>query len=47
VGKVGKICENEKMIGKRYQWKWHIEILKYGNDANICQNGKRCQNMQL
>jgi len=21
VGKVGKICENEKMIGKRYQWK--------------------------
>jgi hypothetical protein len=20
-GKVGKICENEKMIGKRYQWK--------------------------
>jgi len=21
VGKVGKICKSEKMIGKRYQWK--------------------------
>jgi hypothetical protein len=21
VGKVGKICQNEKLIGMRYQWK--------------------------
>jgi hypothetical protein len=27
------------MIGKRYAWKWHIEIPKYDkmkNDAKIC-----------
>ncbi len=38
VGKVGKICQNEKLIGMRYQWKWHIEILKYGKDEKWCQN---------
>jgi len=51
VGKVGNICQNEKTTGKRYQWKWHIEIPKYGKDEKWCQNmgedGKRCQNMQL
>jgi hypothetical protein len=34
VGKVGKICQNEEMIGKKYQWKWHIEIPKYDEDEN-------------
>jgi hypothetical protein len=32
VGKVGKICKNEKIIGKRYQWKSHIEIPNHGKD---------------
>ncbi len=30
----------KKMIGKRYQWKWHIEIPKYDKmktDAEICK----------
>ncbi len=27
VRKVGKICQNEEMIGKRYQWKWHIKVI--------------------
>ncbi len=41
VGKVWKICQNKKIIGKRYHWKWHIEIPKYDKDE------KWWQNMQL
>ncbi len=41
VGKAGMICQNKKIIGKRYHWKWHIEIPKYDKDE------KWCQNMQL
>ncbi len=43
VGKVGKICENGKVIGKRYQWKWNIEIPKYGKDAEWWKNMRKME----
>jgi hypothetical protein len=50
VGKVRKICQNEKMIGKKYQWKQHIEIpnmVKMKSDVKIGERWKEIPKYEI
>ncbi len=50
VGEVGKICQNEEMIGKKYQWKWHIEIpnmVKMKSDVKIWERWKEMPKYEI